>query len=744
MINNKITKSIILLFFTLIISGMVFGDGFIVISPRRPHRHPGFKPFPLEVKYHHVDVNIDDVIAVTRIDQVFYNPTSRRLEGYYLFPVPEKGVIKKFSMFINGKETPGELMDAKKAKKIYEDIVRRLKDPALLEYSGRRLFKARIFPIEPYSEKRVKISYSETLYKDNSTVEYIYPLNTEKFSAKPLHNVRVKVEVKSAGNIRNVYCPTHNVEIIRKGKNRIIAAYEEKNVKPDMDLKLYYDTGKEDIGVSLRTYKKRGEDGYFFLSMSPGFAKNNRKFLPKDIGFVLDVSGSMSGEKLSKAKKALKFCVENLNPGDRFEIIKFSTEAESLFSKLEKVNIKSKREAKLFIDDLRAIGGTNIDEALDMALNVNISGNRPYTIIFITDGKPTIGETNEERLLNKLKKRNISDTRIFTFGIGNDINTHLLDKLTRLTRAFRSYITPEEDIEVKISGFFTKIESPVLTDLKLGFGRGIKVRKVYPRGLPDIFKGSSIQIFGRYSGSGSSKIVLEGRLANRNKKFIYEGDFTGFSLSDDFIPQLWGARRIGYLLDQIRLNGESKELKNEIIILAKKFGIITPYTSYLIVEDEKIQVRRRGLDRRHQVLAPATAEYDGFGKKSEGEFKSMQKKNGSNSVRASKEVQNLNKASNFAQSRQGEARLIFKDKLGNLKNLARQFRNVQGRAVYNSGRYWVDSQIQVEKPKKNRKIQFAGKEYFDLLQVYPETAQFLALGKNVMFIYKGTLYEIHE
>lgn len=742
---SKIKKSIILLFFTLFIVQTMFGDGFIIINRHpRPHPHPGFKPFPLEVKYHHVDVNINGVIAITKIDQVFYNPTSMRLEGYYLFPIPEKGVINKFSMFINGKETPGELMDAKKAKKIYEDIVRRLKDPALLEYSGRSLFKARIFPIEPYSEKRVKISYSETLNKDNSTIEYIYPLNTEKFSAKPLRNVRVKVEVRSRGKIKNIYCPTHNIEIIRKEKNRVIAAYEEKNVKPDIDFKLYYDTGEEDIGVSLRTYKKKGEDGYFFLSMSPGFTEDSRKFLPKDIGFVLDVSGSMAGEKLSKAKKALKFCVENLNPGDRFEIIKFSTEAESLFTKLEKVNKKSKREAKLFIDELRAIGGTNIDEALDMALNVNKIRGRPYTIIFITDGKPTIGETNEDRLLDKLKKRNISDTRIFTFGIGNDINTHLLDKLTNLTRAFRSYITPDEDIEIKISGFFTKIESPVLTDLKLGFGRGIKVSKVYPRDLPDIFKGSSILIFGRYSGSGSSKIVLEGRLANRNRKFIYEGDFTGFSISDDFIPQLWGARRIGYLLDQIRLNGESKELKDEIIILAKKFGIITPYTSYLIVEDEKIQVRRRILHRRHQVLAPATAGYEGFREKSKKEFKSMHDKSGSKSVRASEEVQKLNQASNYAQSRQGESRLIFKDKEGNLKNLARQFRNVQGRAVYYNGRSWVDSSIQSEKQKKRMLIQFAGEEYFNLLKVHPETAQFLALGRNVMFIYKGILYEVYE
>ncbi|MCP4151514.1 MAG: hypothetical protein GY757_27470, partial [bacterium] len=292
----------------LIVFGLsftIYGDGFIVIPgphdyrifppprPRplpRPIPRPDFRPFPLEVVYHRVQVDIDGQMAVTSVDQEFYNPTRRRLEGYYLFPLPKNAVIKKFSMFIDGKEVQAELLDAKKARRIYEDIVRRQRDPALLEYSGQGVFKARIFPIEPRSTKRVKISYNELLTKDNRTVEYLYPLNTEKFSAKPLKDVSIRVNIKSAEAIKNVYCPTHNVELSRKGKHKAVVGYEENNIKPNRDFKLYYTTDNKKLGFSLLSYKKAGEDGYFFLSLSPGFDTDNDNIAETDITFVLDVS----------------------------------------------------------------------------------------------------------------------------------------------------------------------------------------------------------------------------------------------------------------------------------------------------------------------------------------------------------------------------------------------------------------------------------------------------------------------
>ena len=219
-----------------LLSNLSFADGFIVI----PRPHPLPNPFPLEVVYHNVDVKIDGQSAVTTIDQSFYNPSNFQLEGYYIFPVPKGAVINNFTMVINGKETKAELLDSDKARKIYEDIVRQMRDPALLEYSEQNIFKLRIFPIEPRSEKKISISYTQLLESDNNLFEYIYPLNTEKFSAKPLKNVSVKIDLKSNEKLKNIYCPTHEVDVVNKSDYHSIISYEAENTKPDTDFKLYF------------------------------------------------------------------------------------------------------------------------------------------------------------------------------------------------------------------------------------------------------------------------------------------------------------------------------------------------------------------------------------------------------------------------------------------------------------------------------------------------------------------------
>jgi len=736
----------IILFVSLIflgLTGKVFADGFIVVP--HPVHHPQATSFPLEVKYHRVTVDIKDQAALTYIDQEFYNPTNARLEGYYIFPIPEGAVIKKFTMFINGAETQAELLDAKKARAIYEEIVRKTLDPALLEYQGRGIFKVRIFPIEPRSTKRVKISYNQILEKDNGTIEYLYPLNTEKFSAKPLNDVSVNVNIKSEDNLKNVYCTSHEAEVVRKNNNHAVVSFEQKNVKPDSDFKLYYNTDKSKIGISVLSYREKGKDGFFFLSASPDLDFAGNKASEKDITFVLDVSGSMAGEKLTQAKKALLFCVNNLNSGDRFQIIRFSTEAAALFINLSRADDGNVRKAKQFIEDMKAIGGTNVEEALSLALSANSDKDRPHMIIFITDGKPTIGEADEDKLVKKIQKANKSNTRIFTFGVGFDINTHLLDKITKETKAYRYYISPNEDIEVKISNFFTKVQSPVLTDIKLKFGN-IKTSGIYPKDLPDLFAGSSITVLGTYSGSGDAKITLEGKVKDKLQKYEYNISFPEEEVKNDFIPYLWAARHVGYLLDQIRLNGEDKELVGEVTEAARKYGIVTPYTSYLILEDERKRVSSGRLREDDQTLgnaAPATAARD-FAKKSEMEYRGMAQKSGEESARSSSEFQALNNAGNMDAARQGGSRLTFKDKSGNAMNISQQVRNVQGRAVYNAGGFWVDSLVQAKQKARTAKIKFGGKEYFELLQKKPAASQFFALGKNVRFVMDETVYEIHE
>ncbi|MBM3892611.1 MAG: VWA domain-containing protein, partial [Verrucomicrobia bacterium] len=301
------------------ITSAALADGLIVIhTPTRvPHGHYAFAP--MEVAYHHVNVKIDGQVATTAIDQEFYNPNPQRLEGTYIFPVPKGAQINKFTMEIAGRQVEAELLPADKARRIYEDIVRKMRDPALLEYAGRDLFKVRIFPIEPHSRKRITLSYSQVLRADSGLVSYIYPLNTEKFSAAPVKTVSVKVELATKHPLKTIYSPSHNVEIRRHGATRATVGFESKNVRPDTDFQVVFSTVDADVGVNLMTYRNGDGDGYFLLLASPGADIKSNKVVPKDVAFVLDTSGSMAGNKLAQAKKALQFCVENLNDSDRFE-----------------------------------------------------------------------------------------------------------------------------------------------------------------------------------------------------------------------------------------------------------------------------------------------------------------------------------------------------------------------------------------------------------------------------------------
>ena len=438
-------------------------------SVRSTFRRAISRSLPLEVTSHQVNVKIDGQVAITSIDQEFYNPNDQRLEGFYMFPVPKGAHIDKFSMEIGGKSVDAELLPADKARGIYEDIVRKMRDPALLEYAGRDLFKVRIFPIEPRSRKPIKISYTELLRSDAGTVTYLYPLSTEKFSARPIKNLSVKIELKSAEPLASIYSPSHKVEIKRDGPNRAVIGYESKDEKPDTDFQLVYSSDTRDVGLRLITYKPDGDDGYFLLLAAPTVS-NETKPAAKDVVFVVDTSGSMAGAKLQQAQKALRFCVENLNADDRFEIVRFSTEAEPLFHELVLADSDHRKRANGFIDDFKPIGGTAIADALQSALKVRPDkSDRPFVVIFLTDGLPTVGTRNPEEIVANIKKA--SGVRIFSFGIGSDVNTQLLDQIAEGTRAFSQYVLANEDLELKVSNFYTRIKEPALTNLKLDLER---------------------------------------------------------------------------------------------------------------------------------------------------------------------------------------------------------------------------------------------------------------------------------
>lgn len=790
----------------LLLVGMVVpathcrADGFIVVSedhwlpgPRPPHPVPPIwhprpmppapRPYaPLEVVYHHVNVKIDGQIAATSVDQEFYNPNNQRLEGTYLFPVPRGAQIDKFTMDIGGRMVEAELLPAAKARQIYEDIVRKAKDPALLEYADRDVFKVRIFPIEPNSRKRIKLSYTQVLKADGGLVNYTYPLNTEKFSAKPIKTVSIKVEIATARPLKSIYSPSHPVDIKRHGSNRATVGFETTDARPDTDFALYFAPEKDELGVNLVAHKVGGEDGYFMLLASPGMDTKDRKIMPKDVAFVLDTSGSMAGKKLEQAKKALQFCVENLNAGDRFEIIRFSTEVESLFDKLVTATDANRDKANEFIKELKPIGGTAIDDALKKALSLrntrrdeaqsdnsergprNLEQSRPFVVIFLTDGRPTIGTTDEDQIVAGVKRANEGRTRVFCFGIGTDVNTHLLDKITEDTRGFSQYVLPEEDLEVKVSTFFSKIKEPVLANPTLKFTGDVRVTKLYPSPLPDMFRGDQLVLVGRYSGKGDAAVILEGMVNGVMRKFTYEVSFPRTDDDHEFIPRLWATRRVGYLMDEIRLRGENAELRDEVTELARQYGIVTPYTAYLIVEDEA----RRNVPMSMQSLPQlntdavarreAAANWDFFKKEKDGDkavagarYGYELKNAASPAVASDRGATEANRAlgldttAGFSGGVSTVTSAPAEDSKVRLAQYSQQGRFIAGKNFYqNASNEWVDQAAQKLQSTKRQRIQFNSKEYFAFAARERRALPWLSLGQNVQFVLDDTLYEIYE
>ncbi len=749
----------------------------IIMPPRpwpRPIPHPVFAP--LELRSQKVDVKIENQIAHTTVEQVFYNPNPRRQEGTFLFPVPKGAAIEKFQMEINGKLQKAELLDAKKARKIYTDIVRSMKDPALLEFAEQDLFKVRIFPFEAHGTKRIKLTYNQVLKNDAGLVGYTFPLSTGKYSAKPIQDLSINVQLNSKVPVKAIYSPTHDVEVKRTGSKKAAIAFKGKGVRPNSNFSLYYSPKQKDINVNIIAHRE-GNEGYFLMLAAPGVDAAKGKATEKDIAFVIDTSGSMAGNKLEQAKKAFQFCVANLNDGDRFEVVRFSTETDSLFGGLKKASSGNRKQALDFIRDLKPIGGTAINAALIEALDLKPEkSDRPFLVIFLTDGRPTIGITGEGQIVKNVDAA-AGKSRVFCFGIGTDVNAHLLDKITEETRASSTYVTPNEDIEVKVSSFYTKIKEPVLANPKLKFPNGIRVSKLYPNPLPDLFKGEELVLVGRYKGKGKGDVLLEGTLAGKKTQFEFPVTFPAHA-DHSFIPRLWATRRVGFLLDEIRLHGENKEIKDEVTQLARQYGIVTPYTAYLIIEDEKqrgvpvAQRTLRNFEADRDVLAQAKAQYDAFkadksGNQAVGSARANKLLKEAKSYAASAQSNREAQQANFGFRGEGAAggipaatapglgsgtqfyapgRRGANGQRGKTRTVSQPMRYAAGKNFTQNERTWVDSTVQTAeaaKAKRNR-IEFNSDAYFALLTKEPKASQWLALGRNVQFVLNGTIYEIFE
>lgn len=596
-------RNLLLPVFILGCTSLAYGRGLLIpVEPDLP---------PLAMLNHHVNVTLEDQVAVTRVEQTFRNHTDRKLEATYVFPVPEGASVRDFAMWVDGKRVKGELLTAERAKKMYTDIVRQTKNPAMLDYIGSDLLSLKVFPVPPQGDQKVEVSFTAVAKKEHDIVEYVYPLETDRASASTLEEFQLSVKVRSQQPIGSIYSPTHEITVAQVNDHEAVVTYQRKGATLDRDFQLFYTSSGQDIGLTALQHRPIStEDGYAMLLVSPRAELSRDQKVPRDVVFVVDTSGSMmQDKKIEQAKKALQHCLSGLTPDDRFGLINFATTVNHYRNELVSATDEQLAQAKGWVADLYAGGGTAIHEALMSALELR-SGDktRMFTVVFFTDGQPTIGERDTDKILSALEEKNTGNTRIFSFGVGDDLNAVLLDQIAEQTRAVNRFVRPGENLEVKVSSFFAKINHPVLANLKITTPSGVRLAEVYPPQLPDLFHGDQLVVLARYQGAGHSAIMLKGNVGVHEKEFVYELDFADQTDDKPFVEELWARRKVGYLLDQIRVNGEQTELVDEVVRLAKNYGITTPYTSYLIMPDAPIQLAAAEADsygRAANKSAPA-------------------------------------------------------------------------------------------------------------------------------------------
>jgi Ca-activated chloride channel family protein len=723
-------------------------DGFIYVQDvhwvrvPRPAPWPVRPNFPLEVTRHRVTAEIDETAARTRVEETFSNPNDGQLEGVYLFPLPADAAVTSFTMRIGGREVTGEMLEKNKAREIYQQIVRQARDPGLLEYVDRGLFRASVFPIPARGSVDVAIEYAETLDRDRGTATYRYPLDTGKYSGGEYKNVVVDVRLRSSAPIRSIHCPSHEgTAVSRSGEKEARVSYESKSLRADRDFVVTWNVSEDALAPVLITHRSSEPDGFFFFTIAPRPDKP-KTVTPKDVVFVIDTSGSMLGAKLEQVKKALRYCIAGLNAGDRFNIVEFSTEARRFRERLADATDENRKLATAFVDELKARGGTNIEEGLRFALTDLAAKERLELVVLLTDGEPTIGLIAPQDILRMVKEKNPDHRRVFVFGAGEDLNAKLLDSIARETGGVTQYVRSEENIEVPLSNFYDKIDSPVLTDLRIEFPAG-GVSEIYPRPLPDLFRGDQLEIYGRYQGDGQKTVVLRGKYQGEERVFEYSMSFQGGQ--NGFVARLWATRKIGYLLEQMRLSGETREVKDEVIRLSKLHGIITPYTSYLILEEDRVarrgpqatpelEFRYAASDALSSVPAGAGAEASPATVVARKAARAFEKDSGAESVESSRELGALK----LGQGGKGAARGFVDDVIN---SGGAKMKQSGDRTFYLQGSRWVDSTLTSGASAGGagaRRVKYLSDEYWKLLETEPGIGKLLSAGSDVTFLWKGT------
>ncbi len=721
-----------------------------------------------KIKEIDVRARLVDQAAKVQVSQSFVNTGSVQMEVCFMFPLPYDGAIDQLTLLVDGKEYPARLLARDEARQTYESIVRKNKDPALLEWIGTGMFQTSVFPVPPGAERKVTLRYSQLCRKNHQLTDFLFPLSTAKYTSQPVEKLNIEVAIESQGEIKNVYSPTHAIEL-KRDSHHATAVYKAENLSPNSDFRLLFDIDSGKLGASVITYRpKADEDGYFLLLASPEIKRDPAERPKKTVVFVVDRSGSMSGVKIEQAKGALKFVLNNLREGDLFNIIAYDSAVESFRPELQKFDEETRKAALGFVEGIYAGGSTNIDGALGAALGQLQDSSRPSYVLFLTDGLPTAGEVNEMKIVANSAAANRVHARMAAFGVGYDVNSRLLDKLARENSGQSEYVRPDENIEERVSRLYNKIEAPVMTDVAIKFslddsaaGAGEPVNRLYPKKVYDLFEGDQLVLVGRYKRSGAAKAVVSGNVGGKQQSFDFPAELTAESKDETFafVEKLWAIRRVGEIIDELDLKGQNQELVKELVELSTRHGVMTPYTSFLADENVDLRgVAQNATTARGRLSLLDAAE-------GQGGFEQREFKGRLQSARQAEAAPAP--ASDFffsGESRSGarkpaRARFGVNQAAGgatqvagavdgpqdNLPALNEVVRNVGAKSFYRRGQRWVDSTVTEAQEKQLKRIKQFSDEYFKLAeQQGGKLSQYLVFDEELLVNLDGQAFLIEK
>lgn len=664
------------------------------------------------------DVSITGRIGVTTLIIHLENPSPQRLEAELLVPVAPGATVRGFTFKGAGAESTAALLPRDEARNLYNSIVARERDPALLEFAGYDLVRSSVFPVEPRGSQWVRLQYENLLEADGPRVDYTLPRSESLEYAVPW---TLTVGIAAQTPISTVYSPSHEIDVRRVGPSLLTARVAGNDPLAPGPFRLSYLLEEENVSASVMACPSEDGSGGHFLLLAGLPAElrpeAGRAPQPREITLVLDRSGSMNGEKLAQVKEAALQIIAGLDDGEWFNVIVYNESVDRFSDAPLRRTADSETRAREYISGIRARGGTNISDALRFALEQRPAPDALRIVLFLTDGLPTVGQTAEKDIRDIAVNRNPHNRRLFTFGVGADVNTPLLEKLADATRGRAAFVLAGEDVEVKVAQVFRRLSVPVLAEPRLSVldanGRRApgRVRDVTPLVLPDLFEGDQLVVLGEYIGEAPLRFELDGVYLGRRQTFLLPCALDRPHREHSFVPRLWASRKIALLIDAIRSMGadiatgsaasslhadpRAKELIDEIVRLSTEFGILTEYTAFLAQEGVELAdiplVNRMGaqlLDQRAQKVRSGVESVN-------QELNQIKMKN----------LSALNHKNAFLDA---QLRKVEENRVQQTNDLA----------FFRRGAAWVDSRVarKTAAPAPDQTVDFGSPEFFRLLE----------------------------